>query len=161
DLPEASADLVPLAKANLAVVPAYMVGDADRPAAPAAEPSAARDLALDSFVVGVDELPPARRPASTAECSELASGTIADAAHPSYQDAVAPVVGESRPEGPPLGALAFQCPAWLGDLAPRDDRSSVLAQTLLVEALAVLVSWRLTRRAAPPDPRPRPDFRAH
>src|SRR5262249_54182212 len=73
DLPEATPDLVPLAKANLAVVPAFVVGDTTRPAGPLAspdEPGTTHDLALTSFVIGLEDPTRAGRLTPAAGCPE-------------------------------------------------------------------------------------------
>jgi hypothetical protein len=147
-LPEASPDLVPLAKANLAVVPAFVAGDTERPA-PVPEPSQDLDLAVTSFVIGLDEMPPARRVASAARPPEPAPEASADTPDPLGTDA--PPDGERRPKASPMTDHGFACWGWLSDLIQRDDRPVVLCQALLLEAVTVLGSWR-RRRTAPAAP---------
>jgi hypothetical protein len=163
DLPEATADLVPLAKANLAVVPAFVVGDAVQLTEPPAELGTAHDLALSSFVIGLDELPssgPDRTAAIDRVFSEgcpppQASGNDGEAA---YSPPAESATGEATPPtDSPLRDLALRCRAWLADLCRRDDRILLLAQALLAVALVVLSSWRLTRRTATvPGAEPKP-----
>jgi hypothetical protein len=159
-LPHAKADLVRLQKADLAIVPTYLVGAASvAPVAPP-RPDEQPDLGLTTHVVGLDEVPPgvSRAAVSTDRLFELLAS--ADGAHGMEARSLLVEAGV-RPEGsevceaPAAGAMdaGLALREWLeGVLNQSGNRAEVVA-TLALEGLLVAYVYR--RRLVSRKPRSR------
>ncbi len=110
--PNPTEQLTPLTRANLALVPTYAVNDAPPPAAPPARPNGEVDLALAGVVVGPDHARTAAPVADPSAAREKAvdyvfqtSAAVGDAAAPSAGGLswVADAVGRLFAELPRLG----------------------------------------------------------
>ena len=153
DLPDARQELVPLHRANLAVVPTYVVGEAPAPTAPAVAADPREDLRFTDEVVGLDKPP----------CTDTATGAaapIAAAADELFRNmpfAVGPrgPFSQSAEEAPPanaavpletfLGRFASQCDRLFAELA-QPDAQTAAAQAVAAEALLSFGLWHLSWR---------------
>ncbi len=160
DLPDARQELVPLHDANLAVVPTYVVGDGQAPAADA--PADARpDLNLTVEVVGLEEPSTSSRqptteeapvaPDATAAADHLFQSLFRQTPSPAQEDA-----GSTPPEAAPspeaassfghcLGRLVSRCESLLADLPQPSAQETAAAEAVAVEAILAFSTWRLSR----------------
>ena len=130
-VPDANADLFNLQKADLAVVPIYVVRDA--PAVPAAETRAdgRPDLSLTAYVVGLDETQAASRRSPSVAAADWAFAQLASKDGGGEMGAwrlAAAGLSSDRPEStaePPSTASAdagLRLREWLDALVPRVER---------------------------------------
>lgn len=153
DLPDAKQELVPLHRANLAVVPTYVVGEAPAPTAPAAAADPREDLRLTDEVVGLDQ-PPSTDTATGADAPIAAA---ADELFRNMPFAVGPrgPFSQSAEEAPPTNAavpletflsrFASQCDRLFAELAQPDAQTTTTAaQAVAAEALLSFGLWRLS-----------------
>lgn len=168
-VPDANADLFNLQKADLAVVPTYVVRDA--PAAPAAPAAATQadgrpDLSLSAYVVGLDEAPAGSLSSPCVAAADLVFEQLAskDGGREmgAWRVAAAGLSSdqpESAAETPDAASadVGLRLREWLDALVPRGGKgASVVAAVGLEGLLAYLClqGWRPGRRVPSPKRRP-------
>ena len=165
-VPDANADLFNLQKADLAVVPTYVVRDA--PAAPAAETRAdgRPDLSLSAYVVGLDEAPASSRRSPSVAAADRVFEELAPMGDGREMGAWRlTAVGSSsdprwRAAAPPRAVSAdvgIRLREWLDALVPQGGKGAAVVAAVGLEGLLAYLcwqGWRPGRRVPSPKRRP-------